>query len=298
MANQFEMEREMRAEQPGRRITNVLMCSALAFAAFVAIIPLVSVFGYVFLKGFSSVSIEFFTSMPKPVGEIGGGMANALAGTGILVGLAGLVGIPWGLAAGVYLSEYVAAGEKGAGLGGSAIRFAIDMLASIPSIIVGLFVYVLVVMPFKHFSAWAGGLALGILMIPTVARTTEELLKMVPVHVREAGLALGLPRWKVIVHIVLKGSLRPISTGIVLAIARVSGETAPLLFTAFGNQYWSHDLSAPIASLPVQIYTYAVSPFDEWHRQAWAGALVLILFVSSLNLLTRVIIKPSGRAGA
>lgn len=274
-----------------RKVVNVFMCVMLVVATFVAIIPLLSVFGYVLTKGLPALDLSFFTELPKPVGEVGGGMANALAGTAILVLLAAAVGIPWGLAIAIYLSEY------GRGRMAFAIRFATDMLSSVPSIIIGLFVYTIVVLPMKRFSAIAGGIALGLLMIPTVARSAEELLKMVPQHIREAGLALGLPRWKVILFIILRGSMGGIITGIMLAVGRVAGETAPLLFTAFGNRLWHQGLDQPIASVPVQIYTYAISPYDDWHRQAWAGALVLVFLVFAINIITRLVIRPaaSGR---
>lgn len=274
-----------------RKIKNWVMCGILFLAALAAILPLLSVFLYVVEQGFSSLNWAFFTELPKPVGEEGGGMANALVGTMVLVFLGSVIGIPWGIAAGVYLSEY------GKGKIAYALRFATDLLGSIPSIIIGMFAYGLLVMPMKRFSALAGGAALAILMIPTVARTTEELLKLVPNHIREAGLALGIPRWKVTLRIVLRGSLSGITTGLMLGVARAAGETAPLLFTAFNNRFWSRGLDQPIASLPVQIYTYAISPYEDWHRQAWAGALVLVLFVFLLNLLTRLVLRkqPQGR---
>lgn len=263
------------------------MCTLLVLATALALLPLLSVFSYVVSHGWPALDRGFFTQLPKPVGEVGGGMANALAGTGILVGLACAVGIPWGLGVAIYLSEY------GRGRFATLLRFVTDMFSSVPSIIIGLFVYSLVVVPMKRFSAVAGGIALGILMIPTVARSAEELLKMVPTHLREAGLALGLPRWKVIIMIVLRGSLGGIITGVMLAVGRVAGETAPLLFTAFGNRLWHQGLDQPIASLPVQIYTYAISPYDDWHRQAWAGALVLVVVVLVTNVVTRLVIRPA-----
>ena len=273
-----------------RKAVNHLMCALLGGAAIAALIPLFSIFGYVVQQGLPALNLPFFTQIPKPVGESGGGMANAVVGTLILIFLASSIGIPWGMATGIYLSEY------GRGRSAKIIRFAAEMLASIPSIIIGLFVYAVVVMTSKHFSAWSGGLALGILMVPTVARTTEELLKMVPVHIREAGLALGLPRWKVILLIVVRGSMKGIITGVMLGIARVAGETAPLLFTAFGNQFWSVNLNQPISSIPVQIYTYAISPYEEWHRQAWAGAFVLVSLVFVMNIITRIVFGKAARA--
>lgn len=271
-----------------RKFWNRFMCSCLVAATLLALVPLFSVFGYVIIQGFPAINFDFFTQLPKPVGEVGGGMANALVGTLTLIGLAACIGIPWGLITGIYLSEY------GQGKLATVVRFSVDMLASVPSIVIGLFVYSLMVMPMKRFSALAGGMALGILMIPTVARTSEELLKMIPIHIREAGLALGLPRWKVTLRIVLRGSLSAIVTGVMLSIGRVAGETAPLLFTALSNRFWQHGLDQPIASLPVQIYNYAISPYDDWHRQAWAGALMLVLIVFFLNVMTRIILRPSG----
>jgi phosphate transport system permease protein len=270
-----------------RKLWNYLMCGLLGAATIMALVPLLSVFSYVLTRGLPAIDLGFFTQLPKPVGETGGGMANAFAGTGILVALAALFGIPVGIAVGMYLSEY------GSGRFGSIIRFVTDMMASIPSIIIGLFVYTLVVIPMKRFSAIAGGISLAILMIPIIARSTEELLKMVPTHIREAGLALGLPRWKVTLRIVLRGSLGGITTGIMLSVARVAGETAPLLFTAFGNRMWHSGLDQPIASLPVQIYTYAISPYEDWHRQAWAGALVLVCLVFMINIVTRLVLRPA-----
>lgn len=268
-----------------RRVINRIMCALLGLGAIVALIPLLSVFIYVILQGIPSLHLDFFTQLPRPQGEAGGGMANALAGTLVLIGISSLVGVPWGIATGLYLSEY------GQGKLGHRVRFSVDLLSSIPSIILGLFVYTLVVIPMKSFSALAGGLALGILMIPTIARGVEELLKAVPLHIREAGLALGLPRWKVILRIILAGNSKGISSCIMLSLARIAGETAPLLFTALSNQYWPNRLDQPIASLPVQIYNYAISPYNDWHAQAWTGALVLVMLVFTLNFLTRVFMR-------
>lgn len=264
-----------------RKWVNAFMCSLLFILSLIAIIPLASVFLYLVEQGWGGINFDFFTQMPAPVGEAGGGMANAWMGTLILVGLAGLVGIPIGVGAGIYLSEY------GSGRLAQIIRFATDLLTSVPSILVGLFAYAMLVVPLKHFSSLAGAVALAVILIPFVTRTTEEILKLVPDHIREAGLALGIPRWKVILRVVVRGSLPGITTGVMLAIARIAGETAPLLFTSFGNQYWSTKLDQPISSLPVQIYTYAVSPYEEWHKQAWAGALILVSLVFILNLITR-----------
>jgi phosphate transport system permease protein len=268
-----------------RKVINYLMISVLIFAAILAIFPLASVLIYVIKQGWSSLNWEFFTTLPKPIGETGGGLAHAILGTMILILTASAIGIPVGIAAGLYLSEY------GTGKVASTLRFGIDLLASTPSIIIGIFAYAVLVVPLKHFSALAGGLSLAMIMIPTVARTTEELLKLVPIHVREAGLALGIPRWKVILRIVLRGSMGGIMTGVMLAVARAAGETAPLLFTAFNTPYWPKGLMQPIASLPVQIYNYAISPYEDWHRQAWAAALVLVLFVLVMNIITRLILQ-------
>lgn len=266
-----------------RKLANALALSLICGLALLAIIPLLFIFMYVLKNGFPALDLNFFTELPKPVGEDGGGMGNALLGSSVLLGMAALLSIPFGVACGIYLSEFKI--TKTAGV----LRFTIDLLSSVPSIIVGVFVYSILVIWMKGFSAHAGAAALSILVIPVVARSTEEILKLVPNHIREAGLALGIPRWKVILGIVLKGARGGILTGIILAIARAAGETAPLLFTAFGNRGWMTSLNQPIASLPVQIYSFAISPFDDWHRQAWAGALVLVMFVFVLNLATRLI---------
>lgn len=268
-----------------RKVINRIMITLIVLSALIAIFPLLSVFSFVFQKGFSSLSLDFFTNLPAPVGEAGGGMAQSIVGSGLLILLASLIGVPWGIASGIYITEY--------GYGKSAwfLRFSNDLLMGVPSIVVGLFVYSIVVAPMKSFSLLAGGVALGIIMIPIVSRSTEEILKTVPHHIREAGLALGITRYKVILNIILKGSWGGILTGVILSIARVSGETAPLLFTSFNNQYWSAGLREPISSLPVQIYTYAISPFEEWQKQAWAGALVLILFIFAINIAVRFIFR-------
>jgi phosphate transport system permease protein len=279
------MNRAILSRMRRRKIVNFAATALLTLCAAAALIPLLSVFRYVLQQGLPALDWAFFTQIPRPVGETGGGMANACVGTLVLVALASVIGIPWGIATAVYLSEY------GHGKFGHFVRFCVDLLASIPSIIIGLFAYAVIVVPMKHFSAYAGGLALGILMIPTVARSAEELLRLVPRHIREAGLALGLPRWKVTLRIVLRGSLGGIATGVILAVARVAGETAPLLFTALNNRFWSSSLNQPIASLPVQIYTYAISPYDDWHRQAWAGAFVLVFLVFFVNLATRLVLQ-------
>lgn len=272
-----------------RRKTVDLLARGLCMAAtLVAVIPLVSVLVYVAGSGLGGLSWDFFTQLPAPVGESGGGMKNAIAGTLILVGLAGSVGIPVGVMAGVYLAEF------GTSRFGYAVRFAADVMSGVPSIAVGIFAYTLVVLTMGHFSALAGGFALGILMLPTITRTTEELLKLVPASLREAALALGVPKWKVIVRIVLATAAPGIATGVMLAVARVAGETAPLLFTALNSRFWSTALDQPIGSLSVQIYTYAVAPYDDWHRQASAAALVLVTMVLLLNIGARLLFRTRG----
>jgi phosphate transport system permease protein len=255
-----------------------------------AIVPLVAVLGYLVMKGIGGLSWSFFTELPKPVGETGGGMANALTGSAILVGMACAIGLPVGLLGGIYLAEY---GDNAFGKG---VRFCTDVLSGVPSITVGIFVYSLIVLRMRRFSALAGAVALAILMLPIVMRTTEELLRLVPVTLREGGLALGLPKWRVILGVVLRTGASGIATGVMLAIARVAGETAPLLFTAFGSRFISLKLDQPMGSLPVQIYTYAVSPYEDWHRQAWAAALVLVMLVLAFNLLARVITRRKGES--
>lgn len=255
-----------------------------------AVVPLACVLTYVAAKGLGGLSLHFFTELPKPVGETGGGFGNAILGTIVLVGLACALGIPIGVLAGVYLAEF------GNNRFGKAVRFSADVMSGVPSIAVGIFVYTLVVLSMRRFSALAGGIALGILMLPTITRTTEELLKLVPDALREAGLALGIPKWRVILRVVLRTGAPGIATGVMLAVARAAGETAPLLFTAFSNRFWSTSLDKPIGSLPVQIYTYAVSPYEDWHRQAWAAALVLIALVLVLNIGARLLTASRGRS--
>ncbi len=270
-----------------RKIVNQLLLGALFLAALSAVAPLVNIFIFVIRKGAPALTWEFLTSLPQPVGEAGGGMGNAILGTIILVSLASAIGVPLGVAAGVYMAEYSYSKLS------RWLRFGVDLLTSVPSIIVGLFAYAMVVLPMKHFSAYAGGFALAVIMIPTVARTTEELLKLVPTHLREAGLALGIPRWKVTLQVTLRTAWGGILTGIMLALARAAGETAPLLITALNNKFWPKSLDQPISSVPVQIYTYAISPFEEWHQQAWAGAFLLVAMVFALNLTTRLLMSRS-----
>jgi len=273
-----------------RKIKSALAC-AIAFASAVLVIsPLGLVFFHLLVNGAGSVNWDFFTKLPAPVGEVGGGMVNAIVGSLELLALAGLIGIPVGVLGGVYLAEYGSARIN------SVLRFLADVLNGVPSITWGVVVYGLVVLRFKGFSAYAGGLALALIMIPLILRTTEEVVLLVPNGYREAALALGVSRWKTIVHIVMKTASKGIITGILLALARVGGETAPLLFTAFGNRFWNHSLSQPIAALPLQIFTYAISPYDDWHRQAWAGALVLVTGVFCVNVIVRILTR--GRAAS
>jgi phosphate transport system permease protein len=267
-----------------RKLTDRVVRSLCVLGTIIALIPLASVLWYVLVRGIGGINLEFFTELPKPVGESGGGMGNALVGTLKLVGLAGLLGIPPGILAGVYLAEF------GSSKFGHAVRFAADVMSGVPSITVGIFVYSLVVVTTKQFSAFAGAIALAILMLPMVTRTTEELLKLVPESLREAALGLGVPKWRATLRVMLRTAAPGIAVGIMLSVARVAGETAPLLFTAFNNRFWS-GLGQPTASLPVNIYINAVSPYEDWHRQAWAAALVLLLTVLTLNITARFLVR-------
>ena len=272
--------------QPGRRrLLSDVVVGLCGLAVLIALVPLAFVLIYVVKQGFSSLNWAFFTQMPKPVGEIGGGMANAMVGTLILIGIASAVAIPVGLIAGVYLSEY--AGGRFA----SAARFTADVLNGVPSIVIGIFAYGLAVLPVHRFSALAGGLALGFMMIPIITRTTEELLNLVPSTLREGALALGATRARAAFGVMVPAALPGIMTGILVALARISGETAPLLFTSFNNRFFTARLDQPIASLTVQVYTYAISPYDDWHRQAWAGALVLVAFIFIFSVLARIVTR-------
>lgn len=250
-------------------------------AAILATLPLVLILFHLLKAGASSLSFAFFTSMPKPVGETGGGMANAIVGTLVLLGIASVIGLPIGIGAGLYLAE------KRITPLAHAVRFLADVLNGLPSIVMGIFAWEVLVRPAGHFSALAGGVALGAMMIPLVTRTTEEMLLVVPNSLREAALALGYPRWRTSISVILRTALAGIATGALVAVARVAGETAPLLFTAFGNQFWSTSVREPIAALPIQIFTYAISAYDEWHRLAWAGALVLISIVLIISIAAR-----------
>ncbi len=262
-------------------------------ATVLVVAPLVAIFIYLVYKGASSLNLAFFTHNPVPVGELGGGMANAIVGSAILLGVGSLIGIPMGIAGGIFLAEF----GRGTKLA-NAVRFTADVLNGVPSIVMGIAIYSLIVVPQGHFSAFSGGVALGIMMIPTVCRTTEEMLLMVPNAVREAALALGVPNWRSVLAITVKTASPGIITGCMLAFARVAGETAPLIFTAFGNMGWSEKLSEPIAALPLQIWVYAISPYDEWHRLAWAGALVLIVLIVLAVSLVRYVTSRGVLKGA
>jgi len=254
-------------------------------AVVIALIPLAMILFYVIKEGAGALNWDFFTKMPKPVGETGGGMANAIVGTLILIGIAALFAVPIGGICGVHLAEYPSTKFS------SVVRFAADVLNGVPSIVVGIFAYGLVVLPVKRFSAIAGGVALGFLMIPIVVRTTEELLRLVPSGLREGALALGATRGRAVFGVIVPAALPGILTGILVALARVAGETAPLLFTALNNRFWSTNLTQPIASLTVQVYTYAQSPYDDWHRQAWAGAFLLVMIILTLSIAARLAVR-------
>lgn len=273
-----------------RKLLDAAVRGACMVATSLALVPLGLVLFYVASRGIGGIDAAFFTELPKPVGETGGGMANALVGTLELVGLACLFGIPPGVLAGVYLAEF--GNHRFAKL----VRFSADVMSGIPSITVGIFVYTLIVLRTKSFSALAGGVALAVLMLPTITRTTEELLRLVPESLREAALGLGVPKWRATLRVVLRTAAPGIATGIMLAVARVAGETAPLLFTAFNSSFWPSGLAQPTASLPVQIYTYAVSPYDDWHRKAWAAALVLVGMVLILNISARLLVRNRVRS--
>jgi phosphate transport system permease protein len=272
-----------------RRLKSAIMMGLTVAATVVTLAPLFLILGYLLAKGATSVNLAFFTHLPKPVGESGGGMANAIVGTLEIVGLAGLVAVPIGIGAGLYLAEH-----RGGSFAG-AVRLAADIMMGVPSIVIGIFAYAVLVRPMHSFSAAAGAFALGMIMIPLVTRTTEEMVLLVPHELREAALALGVPQWRTTLSVVARTALSGIATGVILAIARVAGETAPLLFTAFGNRFWSTSLTQPAATLTVQVYTYAISPFSDWQRQAWAGALVLTAIVLALELGVRSVTGGSAK---
>ncbi|MBI5464728.1 MAG: phosphate ABC transporter permease PstA [Ignavibacteriales bacterium] len=264
-----------------RKIKSTALYALCVASVLLALIPLLLIFYRTLSFGFTALNLDFFTQLPKPVGESGGGLANAIVGTMILVGIGCCLSLPVGILSGIYLSEY------GQNVFGTSVRFLTDVLSGVPSIVTGVVAYTLVVIPMKHFSAYAGGVALAILMIPTITRTTEEMMKTVPHSYREAALALGISEWKTTLRIILRTSLGGVVTGVMLAIARAAGETAPLLFTALNNRFWHTTLDQPIASLTVFIYNYGVSPFDDWIAQAWAGALVLMLMILLLSIAVR-----------
>jgi phosphate transport system permease protein len=276
-----------------RTLTDGLITGLAILATLIVVAPLVAIFVYLIYKGASSLNLAFFTQIPKPVGETGGGMANAILGSGILLGVASAIGVPIGIGGGIYLAEF----GRGTRLA-NAVRFTADVLNGVPSIVMGLAAYALIVSHQKHFSAFSGGVALAIMMIPTVCRTTEEMLLMVPHMIREAALGLGVPNWRAVLSITVKTASPGIITGCMLAFARVAGETAPLIFTALGNQFWSTSLNEPIAALPLQIYVYALSPYDDWHRLAWAGSLVLIILIVLAVSLVRFVTSRGVLKGA
>jgi len=266
-----------------RRITNQGATAFAVGAAILVLVPLLAIFAYLVIKGIGSVNLAFLTQTPKPPGETGGGMANAIVGTGLILAVSSVIGLPLGIGSGIYLAEY------GRNRFGDLIRFTADVLNGVPSIVIGIAVYSLVVVRQKHFSAFSGGVALGIMMIPTIARATEEMLLMVPNVVREAAYGLGIPKWRTTLSISLRTASAGVITGCMLAFARVAGETAPLLFTAFGNQFWNLKLNQPTAALSLQVFTYAISPYDDWHKQAWAGALILILLIVGAVAAVRIV---------
>jgi phosphate transport system permease protein len=264
-----------------RKAKNHLMTFLMLAATAAVLIPLALIFVHIMKMGFSSLSLDFFTQIPKPTGETGGGMANGMMGSLVMIGMASLIGLPVGIFGAIYLAEF------GGGRTSTAIRFAADVLSGTPSIITGMVAYTLMVVPMKGFSALAGAVALAMIMIPIVLRTTEEQLKMVPGSLREAALALGVPLWRTSLKVTLRSALSGVMTGILLAVARVAGETAPLLFTALGNQFWGKKLTEPMAAIPLQIFNFAIAPYEDWHRLAWAGALVLVTVMFSLSLTAR-----------
>src|SRR5437588_3587657 len=266
-----------------RRITDHFMTAVAVLTVILVLVPLVAIFGYLVYRGIGSINWAFLTQTPKPVGEAGGGMANAIAGSGFILLIASVIGVPLGIGAGIYLAEY------GQNRFGDAIRFTADVLNGVPSIVIGIVAYGIVVLAQGHFSALAGGVALSLMMIPTISRTTAEMLLLVPNSLREASYGLGISRWRTTLSITLRTATSGVITGVMLAFARVAGETAPLLFTAFGNQYWNFKMDQPTAALPLQIFTYAISPYEDWHRQAWAGALILIVLIVVSVALVRYV---------
>src|ERR1700682_2755767 len=275
-----------------RRVTDHAMTGVAVLTVLLVLVPLFAIFAYLVYKGIGSINLAFLTQTPKPVGEPGCGMADAIVGSTFILSIASMLRVPLGIGAGIFLSEY------GRNRYGDLVRFVSDVLNGVPSIVIGIVAYGLVVLPQKHFSALAGGVALAIMMIPTIARTTEQMLLLVPQAIREAAYGLGISRWRTTLSITLRTATSGVITGVMLAFARVAGETAPLLFTSFGNQYWNFKMEQPTAALPLQIFTYAISPFDEWHRQAWAGALVLIVLIVVSVSAVRIAVKHGTLAGA
>jgi len=273
-----------------RRISDRGLVVLCALSAAVVILPLILIVVHLVSRGLPALNLDFFLHNPKPVGEVGGGMANAIVGSLILIAIAACVGLPIGILGGLYLAE-----SRDRQLPWT-VRFLADVLNGVPSIVIGIFAYTILVLPLRRFSALAGGVALGVIMLPIVLRTTEEIVRLVPASFREAGLALGLPQWKVVLRVVLPTARGGIVTGAMVAIARIAGETAPLLFTAFGNRFWHQGLDQPIAALPLQIFSYAIAPYEDWHRQAWAGALVLITLVLIVSVLARLTTRGLARA--
>jgi phosphate transport system permease protein len=271
-----------------RKGLNIVMLTLTGVACFAVVAVLFMILGYLVWNGGKSLNWDFFTQLPKPVGEVGGGMANAIVGSLKLLGLAAVIGLPIGLMAGVYLAEF------GGSVFSFVTRYTTDLLNGVPSIVIGIFAYTLLVLPVKHFSAMAGGVALGVMVVPITVRATEEFLRAVPKNMREGAMALGASKWRTIATVILPAASGGIVTGMLLSLARVAGETAPLLFTAFSNRFWSPGLNQPIASLPVMIYTYAIAPYDDWHRQAWAAGLVLLAMVLVANLGCRLVLNRRG----
>src|SRR4029077_10722205 len=268
-----------------RRVTDHVMTGVAVLTVILVLVPLIAIFGYLIYRGIGSINWAFLTQTPKPVGEAGGGMANAIVGSVFILAIASILGVPLGVGAGIYLAEF------GRNRLGNIIRFTADVLNGVPSIVIGIVAYAIVVLYQRHFSALAGGVALAIMMVPTITRTTEEMLLLVPQAVREAAYGLGIPRWRTTLSITLRTATSGVITGIMLAFARVAGETAPLLFTALGNQYWNLHTDQPTAALPLQIFVYAISPYDDWHRQAWAGSFVLILLIVTSVAAVRYVVR-------
>jgi phosphate transport system permease protein len=268
-----------------RRIIDHFMTGLAVLTVILVLAPLVAIFGYLVYRGIGSINWAFLTQTPKPVGEAGGGMANAIVGSGLILAIASLIGVPFGVGAGIYLAEF------GRNRFGDSIRFTADVLNGVPSIVIGIVAYSIVVLRQRHFSALAGSVALAIMMVPTITRTTEEMLLLVPQALREAAYGLGIPRWRTALSITLRTATSGVITGIMLAFARVAGETAPLLFTTLGNQFWNLRVDQPTAALPLQIYTYGLSPYDDWHRQAWAGAFVLIILIVTAVAAVRFAVR-------